>query len=131
MSRPRTPTAVLDARGAFKKDPQRKREGEPVVKDPIGSPPEELTPEQLKGWQMFVERAPMGVLTSADWPAVYMASILWAGFMADPDFPAGKLSRLEALMGKFGLTPSDRAKLNIPKPKEENPFAQLDTDYRN
>jgi hypothetical protein len=39
---------------------------------------------------------------------------------------AAKLSRLESLLGRFGMTPSDRAKLEIPGGGgEESPFALL------
>jgi hypothetical protein len=41
MPAPRVPTSILEARGAFKKNPQRAkdREDEPVVEDPIGDYP--------------------------------------------------------------------------------------------
>lgn len=122
VARPRTPSKILDARGAFKKNPDRKRDGEPEVKDPIGAPPEDLTDGELKAWNMIVARAPMGVLTSADWPTVWMASRLWAGFITEPDYPAGKVARLHAILGQFGLDPSSRAKMSIEKPKDVNPF---------
>ena len=36
-----------------------------------------------------------------------------------------KLTRLETLLGKFGLTPSDRSKIVVPQQKEPNPFDQF------
>jgi hypothetical protein len=41
MPTPRVPTSILEARGSFKKDPQRAaaRENEPVVAEGIGGPP--------------------------------------------------------------------------------------------
>lgn len=125
MARPRTPTKILDARGAFDKNPNRRRDGEPEVKESIGAPPEELSEGELKAWKMIVSRAPMGVLTSADWPSVWMAARIWAGFISDPDYPAGKVARLHAMLGQFGLNPSDRSKLSIEKPKDVNPFSAL------
>lgn len=125
--RPRTPTNVLEARGAFKRNPQRKRDGEPEVRAPIGNPPDDLSPEELRWWREFVERAPVGVLTAADYPSVLLAAKLMAEAMADfASISPGKLGRLQSLLGTFGMTPSDRAKLSIPKTKEsENPFAAL------
>lgn len=128
MARPRTPTNLLDARGAFKKDPQRRRDAEPVVREPIGAPPAELSGEELRWWQEIVTRAPLGVLTMADHVSVLLAAKLLAEAMADfASFNPAKLGRLQSLLGTFGMTPSDRAKLSIPKAKErENPFAALD-----
>lgn len=51
MPTPRTPTSILEARGAYKKNPQRAkaRENEPVVTDPIGDPPAGFMPEERPG----------------------------------------------------------------------------------
>ena len=101
-----------------------------MVTDPLGSPPEAFTPDEVDSWRQIVERAPLGVLTAADWQSVVIASKLFAAFMRDSDaFNAAKLTRLHSLLGDMGMTPSARASLNIPKPKEENPFARLDIDY--
>lgn len=128
MARPRTPTKVLDARGAFKRHPERKRGGEPEVRDPLGAPPEDLSPAELRWWHEFAARAPVGVLTAADWPILLMASKLMAEFMFDSTaMNAGRLGRLQSLLGTFGMTPSDRAKLSIPKARDDdNPYAALD-----
>ena len=130
MPRKKTPTRILDARGAFKKDPQRKREGEPQVTDSLSAPPDDFTPAEAKAWHMIASKAPLGVLMDADWPSVVMASILWAEFRADPAaFNTSRLTRLHAILGNFGLNPSDRASLNIEKPRTENQFAELDRMY--
>lgn len=128
MARPRTPTNLLDARGAFKRNPQRRRDGEPVVREPLGAPPVSLAGAALVAWNEIVMTAPIGVLTEADRLAVEMAAHLLAEFRTDPTaFLPAKLMRLQSLLGTFGMTPSDRAKLSIPKAKErENPFAALD-----
>ena len=126
MARPRTPTALLDARGAFKHDPQRKRDGEPVVKTPIGAPPDDFSADERKHWRGLVDRAPMGVLTSADYYSVVMAAKLLAEFFGNyADFSHARMARLHSLLGQFGMTPSERAKLSIPKAKEANPFDEF------
>ncbi len=123
MARPRTPTAVLDARGSFKNHPDRKRDGEPVVKEPIGSPPDDFTADEVNAWQGLVDRAPLGVLTAADYYSVVMAAKLLAEFFSNyAAFTPARLARLHSLLGQFGMTPSERAKLSIPKAKEVNPF---------
>jgi len=127
MPRPRTPTKVLEARGAFKKDPQRKRDGEPEVTTPLGAPHESLNAAESAAWLELARNAPPGVLTEADRLPVEMAACLLVEFRADrAGFSAVKLARLQSLCGAFGMTPSDRAKLAIEKPKDVNPFAALD-----
>ncbi|GAB5449931.1 MAG: hypothetical protein Hals2KO_02590 [Halioglobus sp.] len=119
----RTPTALLNARGAFKKHPDRKREGEPQVTEPLGNPPESFTDDERQAWREIVERAPLGVLTAADWQCVVMASKLFAELMRDSEaMNAARIGRLHSLLGDMGLTPSARASLSIPQPKAPNPF---------
>jgi hypothetical protein len=127
MGRPRTPTRVLDARGAFKKDPQRKRDGEPEVKNPLGAAPDRLTESEQQAWQLIADRAPLGVLTEADGIAVEMAAKMLAAAWADFEgMTDGRLSRLMSTLGTFGMNPSDRAKLSIEKAPDANPFDQFD-----
>jgi hypothetical protein len=123
----KTPTRILDARGSFKKNPNRRRENEPEVTDPLSAPPDDFTEAEAKAWHMIASKAPLGVLTDADWPSVVMAAKLWAEFMTDSaGFNTARLTRLHRILGDFGLNPPDRASLSIPKPEEPNPFDQFD-----
>jgi len=126
MARPRTPTNVLDARGAFKKNPQRRRQdAEPSGQ--LGDAPGHLQGAALQAWEEIKRSAPRDVLTDSDRLALEVAAQLLAQFRTDPvEFPAAKLVRLEALLGKFGMTPADRAKVGgkVEKPKG-NPFEGL------
>ncbi|PKF72682.1 terminase [Pseudomonas fluvialis] len=126
MSRPRTPTNVLDARGAFKKDPQRARTDAQTA-GPLGKAPSHITGEVLKAWKEIEKSAPLQVLTESDRLALELAANLLAQFRLDPvEFPAAKLVRLEALLGKFGMTPADRAKVGGKKEAPKgNAFADL------
>ena len=127
----KTPTRVLEARGAFRKNPQRKREGEPECTDPLGAPPGHLSPAEVACWQELAENAPVGVLVRADRHSVEMAACLLAEFRQDRTaFNAARISKLQSLLGSFGMNPSDRASLAIPKPAEPNPFAEFVTSYR-
>ena len=124
------PTALLNARGAFKNRPSRKREDEPVVTDPLGSPPEGFKPDEVAAWREIVERAPLGVLTAADWQCVVLASKLFAEAMRDTEnMNAARLSRLHSLLGDMGMTPSARASLSIPQPKEASPWDEFASDF--
>ena len=78
MSRPRTPTAVLELRGAFKNHPERAREraGEPRPTDPLGDPPKRLKPADKAAWREMQEHGFW--LTSADQFMVEIAASLMA-----------------------------------------------------
>lgn len=112
MSKPRTATALLDSRGAFKAHPERKR-SDPVVNTPFpDTAPAELTPLQVKWWHKLVKQVPSAVLTGADQASMQLLAILWAEFMHDTEvFPSAKLGQMRGLMGEFGMTPAARAKL--------------------
>lgn len=117
---------MLDARGAFKKNPQRRRQDADTAGQLTGAPAH-LTGAALQAWEEITRCAPRDVLTESDRLALEVAAQLLAQFRKDPvEFPAAKLVRLEALIGKFGMTPADRAKVGgkVEKPKG-NPFEGL------
>lgn len=126
MARPRTPTKVLELRGAFKKHPERARQDAEAVGE-LTDPPPHISGAVLGAWKEIAKYAPRDVLTDSDRLSIELAANLLAQFRQDPvEFTAAKLMRLEALLGKFGMTPSDRAKVGgkSDKPKS-NPFAEL------
>lgn len=126
MARPRTPTNVLKMNGAFDKNPNREREDPDTGK--LKSCPAHLSAEQRDIWKEIVKAAPKNVLTEADRFGLEICSVLLNQFRLDPvEFPAAKLVRLETLLGKFGMTPSDRAKVAGPAQKKPqgNPFDGL------
>ena len=119
MGRPRTPTNVLDARGAFETHPDRRkaREGEAVGDGEIGNAPRTLSKAGKKAWRYLVGQCPKGVLTSADRAAMELVAGAYAQLW-DEDKPITIPHRntVLAMMGKFGLTPTDRAGLKTDKP---------------
>lgn len=126
MARPRTPTKVLEMRGAFKKDPQRTRQDAEAVGE-LTDPPAHVTGAALQAWEEIARYAPIGVITDSDRLSLEVTASLLAQFRADPvEMPAAKLARLEALLGKFGMTPADRAKVGgTSEQPKGNPFADL------
>jgi hypothetical protein len=126
MARPRTPTNVLELSGAFKKHPERKRQ-DAETSGPLGTAPAHINGAVLNAWNEIVNSAPRDVLTGSDALAIEVAANLLAQFRNDPiEFPAAKLVRLEAMLGKFGMTPADRAKVGGKKEAPKgNPFADL------
>lgn len=126
MGRPRTPSNILDARGAFDKNPNRRRVDEPEPNGDIGDPPERFNAAERAAWAEIIGACTQGVFCQSDRIAVEVAAVLLAMFRADPaGIPAAKLVRLDSLLARFGMTPSDRSKVSAPKAKAENPFAAL------
>lgn len=110
-------------KGAFKKDPQRARarENEPKDDRKLGSCPKHLDPAQRKAWREIVRTAIPGVLTAADSITVEMAARLVAKMRAGT-ITVTEMQSLKGLMGAMGMTPADRSKIIMPKPKDANPF---------
>ncbi|WP_062116685.1 hypothetical protein [Collimonas pratensis] len=128
MARPRTPSNVLQMRGAFDKNPKRgrEREGEPEPNGEIGEPPESLSEDAKKCWFEITGLLAPGVLCRSDRLALEMAASLLAQIRGTQWLvPAAVLTRYETLIGKFGMTPSDRSKVSVPKTAAANPFAKL------
>jgi len=126
MGRPRKPTPVLELTGAFKKDPQRRRDAEPVCEGPLGDPP--LTwdnDEELRSiWKEIVSITPAGVLTRADRLIVEMICITMKRVRSGHAL-LGEMRLLMTGLGKLGLTPADRSKVSIAKEEDEDEFAKL------
>lgn len=120
MARPRTPTNVLELRGAYKKDPQRKRKNEPKPAAGIGKfsdGPVDL-PEI---WDEVVAQTVPGVMTVSDRIALEALCRLIADIRNNPaELSVGKITAMVSLLGRFGLTPADRSKVTIPEEKPED-----------
>lgn len=115
MARPSKPTKVLEINGAFKKNPNRRRDGEPVPTGGIG-PYAKGSLDKAEIWDEIVGQCAPGVLTNADRLSLEIAVEYVHLFRKDPaKFPAVKVHVVVALLGRFGMTPADRAKLHLPK----------------
>ncbi len=123
MPQPRVPTNILRLRGADKKHPDRmkERENEPVNKNPIGKPPSYLTVKEKKYWGEIIHDCIDGVLGEADRIAVSMAARL-LGKCAGNNATSQEQTQLFRYLGQFGMTPSERSKIAIPKAKPKNKF---------
>jgi hypothetical protein len=62
----RTSTAVLEARGAFQKHPERARHPAPVSLLPLGAPPAHFDQIHAKTWHDLSGAIPLGLATGAD-----------------------------------------------------------------
>lgn len=126
MARPRKPTAVLELKGAFKKDPNRKtaRAGEPIISEEIGPPPAQLGAAEKALWR---ELAGYGTwLTAGDRLLLEIACRLMVLFRGNA-LDGGGISKLITSLAKLGFSPTDRSKVNAPGAKEEamDPYAEF------
>ena len=127
MARPATATAILELRGAFRKDPQRARPHEPEVTAPfVLDPPAHLSAEAAACWREIAGIAPAGVLTAADVVVVEMLADLLAEYRCAPSAMASsKLGHMRQMLRSLGLDPSGRASLVVPKKPDGGAFEGL------
>jgi hypothetical protein len=113
MARPRTPTAVLELRGAFKNHPSRLKERnyEPLVTTALPAPPRYVASATAAMWLEMKSRGYW--LTSADRFLVEIAARFMADYRADK-LKSADTSLLIGLLGKIGFSPNERGKLNLP-----------------
>lgn len=126
--RPRTPTKVVELRGGFKKHPERKkqRKAEPAPKAGIGAAPSYFSDQQIKAWDYIVSIVAPGVLFDSDRTHLEMTARLLAEMWSDgKDMKTDRLRLLSTLLGKMGLNPSDRSRVQVPEGKGKNPFEEL------
>jgi hypothetical protein len=119
MARPAQPREVIALKGQDKKRPGRYRNKVPKSDLPCGEPPPDMGIEAQDCWYEISAKAIKGVLTYADTVMLKIASNLLAEYNRDPDeFPIGKYTHLIGVLARFGMSPSDRTKLSIDKPKD-------------
>ena len=124
MPRPRTPTAVLKARGAFKNHPKRAkdREGEPVINTPLGDPPAKLPPLEKAAWRELQSQGTW--LVAPDKFLVEVAVRLMARHRSNKiDNPSR--SHLISALSKLGFNPTERSKIKLPTEDDIDEFADF------
>lgn len=110
--RPRTATAIQEAKGAFDKNPQRRRTGEPVADGEAARPPF-VKGAAAKIWQHYAPLvAKMGLLKAVDSHNFGVWCCLAAEFAKDPErMNANRITQMRQMGEKFGLDPRSRAAL--------------------
>jgi hypothetical protein len=126
MARPRKPTAALELKGAFKKDPKRAvaRKDEPKPYGSIGESPVHFNADEAALWK---ELTGYGFwLTDADRLMLEIAVKLMVMFRGNT-LDGGGISKLIAALAKLGFSPTDRSKVQAPgaKEPEADPFADF------
>lgn len=137
----RAPTAINEARGTYKKNPQRARarEHEPVVKDPIGPPPDCFLPngegyqsseqkELVALWHELISIAADGVLNrSHRWHLESTCRLKYKERhrIAKP----GDITNLNKHLSQMGMNPASQStvsgKRGADPDEEETVFSRL------
>ncbi len=142
MGRNRKPTKYLELTDAFRKNPKRRRESEPVCDEPVGPTPARLTDHQAEAWNYLVDSAAdvPGVLTRLDRAYLELCSIALAGVW---EYNAGEnkkpisvhaLKTVGSMLGNLGMSPSDRTRLTVVEPKysgDDDEFRPISRHSRN
>ncbi len=124
MARPRKPTELLELNGAFRINPQRKRDIGPKSPHELGNPPQHLTEVEADIWDEAQHYAAAGVLTGGDrWLLARFCQLEAKVRTGDISASDGVLHiRCLSLMG---LTPADRSRIHADKAPEENPYSEF------
>ena len=123
MGRNKTPTSILDAKGSFLKHRDRQRPGEPTSTRPLGPPPKYLSTEHKKIWKEVARRCLPGVVTESDRDAFEMMVRLtyeMRNESAEHPITSAQRTTLISLWSRFAMTPADRSRVTIDKPKESS-----------
>ena len=114
MARPKKPSTILETLGAFEKNPDRKREGEPIAD---GEP---IKPKYIKGsasriWDEYAPKlVKMGTLRAVDSPGFGTWCCLEARFQKEPSrMTASLISQKRFYEERFGMSAAARAKMSI------------------
>lgn len=121
MAKPRKPTNVLALKGAFRANPSRAKErsNEPSPVGDIGPPPEYLSPAVAAAWTALVTHAHAGTLCASDREFMEYAAKIWAEIKASETVDPKLGIRFEACIAKLGMSPADRSRVSVIKPKEQ------------
>lgn len=135
MARPRTPSNILELRGAFDKHPERRREDAPGAGPFDPEPPAGLTDDEIAAWRVIVAALPQVSLTATERPGITQMARIWAALQktnpASQDF-----KRLDDSFRQWavqmGLTLQARTKLGTSgKTDKPNRFAGLKAKNEN
>lgn len=119
----RKPQALREIQGTSKDHPDRQNADQPVPVRGIGPAHNSLNEYEQNIWDEVVGISYAGVLGEADRIALEMMCRLIAEMRLDfVEMTAAKITQLSGLVGRFGMTPSDRTKIVIPKGTKQNDF---------
>jgi hypothetical protein len=120
MARPPKPTAELEAKGAFAKNPNRTRFDAPTTGKIPRTPPEHLDLDEFESaaWREIVPLIPPTINAGNDIFVVEMLSRLVGEVRRTKKLTAQAAGRIEQYLGRLGMTASGRAQLATPTPPD-------------
>jgi phage terminase small subunit len=118
LGRPRTPTSILDAKGAFIHDPQRARPAEPNDDSKLGGPPKYLTDVEKKVWRELARQILPGVAKRSDRTAFETLVRLATKQRLNTLINSTDRAHLMSLYQQFAMTPASRSKVAVEAPKQ-------------
>lgn len=122
MGRNRTPSLILEAKGAFIHDPQRARPKEPSGGRPLPKKPSEylqMSEEEVKLWKQLHKRLLPGVAFESDelfFADLVRLTLMW--IKREPMMAAERTYR-SSLGSRFAMTPADRSKVSVEKEPDD------------
>lgn len=145
------PTAIKEASGALKKDPQRRNQSEPHSEKGIPPIPESIASDAVASncWQSVCKTLnDMGILTIADASVMelycvtysqwrWLSEVVRDGNCMTLNANGGVITKPEAnqvhkysatllrLMAELGLTPSSRSRIHAEPKEEDDPFTDF------
>lgn len=126
MARHAQPREVAELKGAHKVHPERYRKEPPAVEHDLGNAPAHLAEDAKAVWFEIATYAPINVLKGADRMLLEVTANAFALYRRNPDeFPANRLGHLIGCLARLGMSPADRQKLGVEKPKEADDFSEF------
>ena len=126
MPNPKKPMALRELHGTAHRNKQREVDSPAVATRGIGPPGQVLTENQRAIWDEVVGISYAGVMGEGDRIALeLMCRLIEEMRLNFTDMSASKLSQLNSILSKFGMTPSDRTKITVPKAEKVSGFAAL------
>lgn len=133
MPNPKKPMALRELHGTANRNKQRNSPNPPEITRGIGPAPEHFTESQSEVWDYLVSVMFAGVLAESDRPTFELLTVLFHRFRYGsyedgapiPALAVGELARMDSIMSRYGMTPSDRTKIVVPKTENKNPFADI------
>ncbi len=127
MARRKQPIEIAKLKGSYKIHPERYAGEIPKSNEPLSVVPKHLSAAAKKVWQELRKLALPGTVTASDSLALEVFADLVVEYRSDPQgFTSAKYSSLLGCISRFGMSPADRMRLAVVKPKGgSNEFDQF------
>lgn len=126
MGAPRKPTRLKILQGTNRINKHRLNPNEPVPNGDIGDAPDHLSAAEQAIWDEIISIGFPEAMGQSDRVALeLLARLIHAMRTRFDELNAAQLARLNVLLGQFGMTPADRARISVQPPKQRSPFDDM------